>query len=149
MGSQEEDKIQGGLMERTLCIVKPDGVRRKLVGEVLRRIEGAGFGILDLKMLRLQREEAELLYDVHQGKPFFADLVEFMTSGPLVALLLEKENGISDLRSLLGKTDPSLAKRGTIRGDLGGTKQKNLVHASDSPLRAEKEIAVFFSEFGR
>lgn len=131
-------------MERTLCIVKPDGVRRRLVGEVLKRIERAGFKIEGLKMLRLKRQEAELLYDVHRGKPFFEDLVEFMTSGPIVAILLEKENGISDLRSLLGKTDPSLAKRGTIRGDLGGTKQRNLVHASDSPLRAKKEIAIFF-----
>jgi len=136
-------------MERTLCIIKPDGVKRRLVGEVLRRIEGAGFGILGLKMLRLKREEAELLYDVHQGKPFFADLVEFMTSDPLVVLLLEKDNGISDLRNLVGETDPSLARKGTIRGDLGGTKQRNLVHASDSPLRAEKEIAIFFPEFGR
>jgi len=75
--------------------------------------------------------------------------VDFMTSGPLVVLLLEKDNGISDSRDLVGETDPSLAKKGTIRGDLGGTKQKNLVHASDSPLRAEKEIAIFFPEFGR
>ncbi len=136
-------------MERTLCIIKPDGVRRRLVGEVLGRIERAGFEIVNLKMLKLQREEAELLYDVHQGEPFFADLVDFMTSGPLVVLLLEKDNGISDSRDLVGETDPSLAKKGTIRGDLGGTKQKNLVHASDSPLRAEKEIAIFFPEFGR
>lgn len=136
-------------MERTLCIIKPDGVRRRLVGEVLKRIEKAGFGIVDLKMLRLKREEAELLYSVHQGKPFFADLVEFMISGPLMAVLLEKENGIGDLRNLVGETDPSLAGRGTIRGDLRGTKQQNLVHASDSPIRAEKEIAIFFSKFGR
>ena len=131
-------------MERTLCIVKPDGVRRRLVGEVLKRIERAGFKIEGLRMLRLKRQEAEILYDVHQGKPFFEDLVEFMTQGPIVAILLEKENGISDLRSLVGMTDPSLAERGTIRGDLGGTKGENLVHASDSPLRAKKEIAIFF-----
>ena len=95
-------------------------------------------------MLRLNREQAELLYDIHLGKPFFEDLVKFMTSGPIVAILLEKENGISDLRDLIGETDPSLARRGTIRGDLGGTKQENLVHASDSPLRAEREILIFF-----
>ena len=136
-------------MEKTLCIIKPDGVRRGLVGEVLRRVERAEFRIRGLRMLRLKMEEAERLYDVHRGKPFFEDLLKFMTQGLIVVALLEKENGISDLRGMVGETDPSLAKLGTIRGDLGGTKRENVVHASDSPFRAKKEIALFFSEVFR
>ena len=135
-------------MERTLILVKPDGVRRGLVGEVISRIESKGYQITDLKLMNPTRALLEEHYAEHKGKPFFEPLVEFMLSGPIVAMIAEGERVIEGFRSLAGVTDPTVAAPGTIRGDLArdqGTKVvQNLVHGSDSPESANREIAIFF-----
>jgi len=133
-------------MEKTLLIIKPDGVERKVIGEVIRRVEKEGFQILQMKMIRMKRDEAERLYSIHQGKPFYPSLIEFIISGPVVLLLLERSNAILKLRELAGKTNPSEAGRGTLRGDFGTNIQVNVVHASDSRETAEREISIFFPE---
>ena len=134
--------------EKTLILVKPDGVRRGLVGEVIARIEGKGYTISSLRMLQADRALLERHYAEHQGKPFFEPLVEFMLSGPIVALVAEGNRVIEGFRSLAGVTDPTVAAPGTIRGDLArdqGTKVvQNIVHGSDSPESAAREIAIFF-----
>jgi nucleoside-diphosphate kinase len=136
------------VMERTLILVKPDGVRRGLVGEVISRIESKGYQITDLKLMNPTRALLEEHYAEHKGKPFFEPLVEFMLSGPIVAMIAEGQRVIEGFRSLAGVTDPTLAAPGTIRGDLArdqGTKVvQNLVHGSDSPESANREIAIFF-----
>ena len=132
------------LMERTLFIIKPDGVERKVVGEVIRRIEKEGFQILQMKMLRMTKQEAERLYAIHRDKEFYSSLIEFILSGSVVFLLLERQEAISKLRELAGKTNPVEAGKGTIRGDFGTTIQNNIVHASDSIETAEREITIFF-----
>jgi nucleoside-diphosphate kinase len=136
------------VMERTLILVKPDGVRRGLVGEVISRIESKGYQITDLKLLNPTRALLEEHYAEHKGKPFFEPLVEFMLSGPIVAMIAEGQRVIEGFRSLAGVTDPTVAAPGTIRGDLArdqGTKVvQNLVHGSDSPESANREIAIFF-----
>jgi nucleoside-diphosphate kinase len=135
-------------MERTLVLVKPDGVRRNLVGEVIARIERKGYSITNLRMLHADRALLEKHYAEHVGKPFYEPLVEFMLSGPIVALIAEGNRVIEGFRSLAGVTDPTLAAPGTIRGDLArdqGTKVvQNIVHGSDSVESAEREIALFF-----
>jgi len=131
--------------QKTLLIIKPDGVRRGLVGEVLRRIEAKGLRIVKLKMLRLRRECAERLYDIHKGKEFFEDLVSFMTSGPIVAAIVEGDNAVNVVRTLIGPTDGRKAPPGTIRGDYALSIKENIVHAADSAERAEYEISVVFS----
>ena len=135
-------------MERTLVLVKPDGVRRNLVGEVIARIERKGYSITHLRMLHADRALLEKHYAEHVGKPFYEPLVEFMLSGPIVALIAEGNRVIEGFRSLAGVTDPTLAAPGTIRGDLArdqGTKVvQNIVHGSDSVESAEREIALFF-----
>jgi len=135
-------------MERTLILVKPDGVRRGLVGEVISRIESKGYQITDLKLMTPTRALLEEHYAEHKGKPFFDPLVEFMLSGPIVAMVAEGQRVIEGFRSLAGVTDPTVAAPGTIRGDLArdqGTKVvQNLVHGSDSPESANREIAIFF-----
>lgn len=135
-------------MERTLILVKPDGVRRGLVGQVISRIESKGYQITDLKLMNPTRALLEEHYAEHKGKPFFEPLVEFMLSGPIVAMVAEGERVIEGFRSLAGVTDPTVAAPGTIRGDLArdqGTKVvQNLVHGSDSPESANREIAIFF-----
>ena len=135
-------------VERTLILVKPDGVRRGLVGEVISRIESKGYQITDLKLMNATRALLEELYAEHKGKPFFEPLVEFMLSGPIVAMVAEGERVIEGFRSLAGVTDPTVAAPGTIRGDLArdqGTKVvQNLVHGSDSTESANREIAIFF-----
>ena len=135
-------------MERTLILVKPDGVRRGLVGEVISRIESKGSQITDLKLMNPTRALLEEHYAEHKGKPFFDPLVEFMLSGPIVAMVAEGQRVIEGFRSLAGVTDPTVAAPGTIRGDLArdqGTKVvQNLVHGSDSPESANREIAIFF-----
>ena len=131
--------------QKTLLIVKPDGVRRRLVGEVLRRIEAKGLHIVKLKMLRLRRECAERLYDIHRGKEFFEDLVSFMTSGPIVATIVEGDDAVNVVRNLIGPTDGRKAPPGTIRGDYALSIKENIVHAADSAERAEYEISVVFS----
>jgi nucleoside-diphosphate kinase len=136
-------------IEETLVLVKPDGVARNLTGEVLRRIESKGFVIVDLKMVQADRTLLAAHYAEHEGKPFFEPLVEFMQSGPVVAVRVAGNRVIEGFLSLAGTTDPTTAAPGTIRGDLGrdwGLKvQQNLVHGSDSPESAARELALWFS----
>ena len=136
-------------LEETLVLVKPDGVARQLTGEVLRRIEAKGYEIVYLKMVTASRELLDSHYEEHQGKPFFEPLVEFMQSGPVVAVRVAGNGVIQGFRSLAGTTDPTSAAPGTIRGDLGrdwGLKvQQNLVHGSDSPESAARELALWFA----
>ena len=131
-------------IESTLLIVKPDGVRRGLIGEVLRRVEAKGLRIAELRMLSIDRPTAEEHYGEHRDKPFFAELVEFITSGPVVVARLEGEGAIDVWRTLMGPTDPAAAPPGTIRGDLGLLITENVVHGSDSPQSAERELGLFF-----
>ncbi len=133
------------MLQRTLGIVKPDGIRRGLLGEVLKRIEDSGLRVVALKMKQLTKEEAEGFYYVHKEKPFFKGLVEFMTSGPVVLFVLEGEDTIERYRKLMGATDPKKAERGTIRADLAESLEHNTVHGSDSPDSAGYEISYFFS----
>lgn len=132
--------------ERTLAILKPDCVRQERIGEVLRRIQNAGFQIRAMKMLTMSKAEAEGFYAVHRDKPFFDELTDFMSSGPSVPLVLEKEDAIEDFRDLIGATDPQEAAEGTIRSDYAASIQKNIVHGSDSPENGRKETAYFFAE---
>ncbi|EYT52921.1 MULTISPECIES: nucleoside-diphosphate kinase [Kocuria] len=135
--------------ERTLVLVKPDGVARGLTGEVLARIEAKGYRLVDLRLLHAERSVLEQHYAEHQGKPFYEPLVEFMLSGPVVAAVVEGHRVIEGFRSLAGTTEPTTAAPGTIRGDLGrdwGEKvQQNIVHGSDSPESAEREIGIWFA----
>ncbi|MCX6137044.1 MAG: nucleoside-diphosphate kinase [Ignavibacteriales bacterium] len=133
-------------MERTLCIMKPDCVRKNLQGEVLARIQKAGFTVLGMKQLRLTLEEAGAFYAVHKGRPFYDGLVEFMTSGPCVPVALEKENAVADYRTLIGATDPKDAAEGTVRKLYADNKGENIVHGSDSAENGKIEIAFFFAE---
>ncbi|HEY9165966.1 MAG TPA: nucleoside-diphosphate kinase [Candidatus Kryptonia bacterium] len=133
-------------MSRTLAILKPDCVKKNLIGEVIARIQRANFKIVALKMVRLTKENAGGFYAVHKERPFYKDLVEFMTSGPCVPIILEKENAFDEFRELIGATDPKDAAPGTIRRDFAANKQENIVHGSDSPENAEREIAFFFSD---
>ncbi|MCX6002402.1 MAG: nucleoside-diphosphate kinase [Chloroflexi bacterium] len=132
-------------MERTLILVKPDGVQRCIAGEILSRLERRGLKIAGLKMLQLDTALAEKHYAVHKEKPFFNDLVKFITSGPIIAAVLEGENAIESTRQTMGATDPKKAAPGTIRADLGINMEHNLIHGSDSPENAEKEIGIFFT----
>ena len=132
-------------LERTLSIVKPDGVRGNLIGEVYRRFEKAGLSIIAARMLHLSQREAEGFYAVHRERPFFTDLVRFMISGPVVLQVLEGENAISRNRDIMGATDPKKAAPGTIRADLATSIEQNVVHGSDAPDTAAREIAYFFS----
>ena len=131
--------------QRTLTIVKPDAVSGGLAGEILRRFEQAGFRIIGVKMVRLDRRGAEGFYAVHRGKPFFEDLCAFMSSGPIVVAALEAEDVIKRLRDLMGATDPARAAEGTIRRQYGSSIQRNAVHGSDSEGSAAVEIPYFFS----
>jgi nucleoside-diphosphate kinase len=133
-------------IERTLSIVKPDGVARNLIGEVLRRLEKAGLRIVAARMMHLSQQEAEGFYTVHRERPFFKDLVKFMTSGPVLVQVLEGEGAIAKNREVMGATDPKKAESGTIRADLASTIDENVVHGSDAPDTAAREIAYFFRE---
>jgi nucleoside-diphosphate kinase len=133
-------------IERTLSIVKPDGVARNLIGEVLRRLEKAGLRIVAARMMHLSQQEAEGFYAVHRERPFFKDLVKFMTSGPVLVQALEGEGAIAKNREVMGATDPKKAAAGTIRADLASTIDENVVHGSDAPDTAAREIAYFFRE---
>jgi nucleoside-diphosphate kinase len=137
-------------LERTLILVKPDGVARSLVGEVVSRVENKGYQIVGLKMLTPTREILAKHYAEHEGKPFYEPLIEFMLSGPIVAMIAQGNRVIEGFRKLAGTTDPTTAEPGTIRGDLArdqGTKVvQNIVHGSDSPESAAREIAIFFPE---
>ncbi len=133
-------------MERTLAILKPDCVRKDLVGEVIRRIQEAGFKIRALKMVKLTKAEAEGFYDVHRGRPFFDELTDFMSSGPCVPIVLEKENAVADFRNLIGATDPAEAEEGTIRRAFADNKGQNIVHGSDSEENGKLESNYYFPE---
>ncbi|MBS4028230.1 MAG: nucleoside-diphosphate kinase [Ignavibacteriales bacterium] len=133
-------------LERTLAILKPDCVRKQLIGEVTARIQKAGFKILGMKMTRLTKETAGGFYAVHKGRPFYDGLVEFMSSGACVPIALEKENAVADYRTLIGATDPKDAAEGTIRKLYADNKGENIVHGSDSAENGRIEIAYFFSE---
>ncbi|MGH8231639.1 MAG: nucleoside-diphosphate kinase [Steroidobacteraceae bacterium] len=132
-------------VERTLSIVKPDGVARSLIGEVYRRFESAGLRIVAARMLKLTQQQAELFYAVHRERPFFHDLVRYMSSGPVMTQVLEGEGSIAKNRDIMGATDPKKAAPGTIRADLAHSIEQNVVHGSDSPDTAAGEIAFFFS----
>ncbi len=131
-------------MQRTLCILKPDAVARNLVGELIARIEQAGFTLLAARMDRLDQERAGGFYAEHRGKPFFNGLIQFMTSGPVMPMVLERENAIQGLRDLMGATNPKEAAPGTLRAKYGQSIDVNSIHGSDSAASAEREIAYFF-----
>ncbi|HFC47011.1 MAG TPA: nucleoside-diphosphate kinase [Dissulfuribacter thermophilus] len=133
-------------MERTLSIIKPDGVSRGLIGEVIKRFEKEGIRIAAMKMIHMTKKEAEGFYAVHREKPFFDSLTDFMSSGPIVVMVLEGEDVIQRNRDLMGATNYKEAKPGTIRADFATDIEKNVVHGSDSPENAKIEIAYFFSE---
>ncbi len=134
-------------MERTLSIIKPDGVARGLIGEVIRRFESNGIRIAAMKMLQMTKAQAEGFYAVHRERPFFDSLTRFMSSGPVVVMVLEGENVIEKNRTLMGATDPRQAAEGTIRRDFGTEIEKNVVHGSDAPETAAFEIGYFFNRF--
>jgi nucleoside-diphosphate kinase len=133
-------------IERTLSIIKPDGVGRNLIGEVLNRFEKAGLKVVAARMMHLSQKEAEGFYAVHRERPFFKDLVRFMTSGPALVLVLEGEGAIARNREVMGATDPKKAAKGTIRADLASSIDENVVHGSDAADTAAREIAYFFRE---
>lgn len=130
---------------KTLAILKPDCVQKNLIGQVISKISEAGFKIKAIKMLHLTKESAGGFYEIHKDRPFYKDLIEFMTSGPCIPIALEKENAVEDFRQLLGATDPQQAVEGTIRKLYADSKQYNICHGSDSDENAEKEISHFFS----
>ena len=131
-------------LQRTLSIIKPDAVRRNLIGAILARLEQQGFTIVTAKMVRLSKEQAEGFYAEHQGKPFFEPLVAYMTSAPVLVSVLEEENAVQDYRTLMGATNPEAAAEGTIRRDFALSQRENSVHGSDSLESAAREIAYFF-----
>ncbi|MCP4569305.1 MAG: nucleoside-diphosphate kinase [FCB group bacterium] len=131
-------------MERTLLIIKPDATERHLIGHIVSRLEKAGFAITAMKTHRLDKAEARRFYAVHEGKPFMDDLTDYMASGVIVPMVLEKNGAITGLRTLIGATDPAEADCGTLRQEIGRDKQRNSVHASDSTESAETEIPFFF-----
>ncbi len=133
-------------VERTFSIVKPDGVAKNLIGEVYRRFEKAGLKVVAAKMIRLRQDQAEGFYAVHKARPFYADLVRYMISGPVMVQVLEGENAIKANRDIMGATNPKQAAPGTIRADFAASIEENVVHGSDGPETAATEIAFFFSE---
>lgn len=132
-------------MERTFIAIKPDGVQRKLVGEVIRRFETKGFTLIGLKFMSVSRELAEKHYDVHKERPFFKGLVEFITSGPVVAMVFEGDGVVASARKIIGATNPLNAEPGTIRGDFGVSIGRNLIHGSDAVETAQREISLWFT----
>jgi nucleoside-diphosphate kinase len=133
-------------MERTLVLIKPDAMRRQLAGEILARLERRGLTVRAAKLVTVSRELAERHYDEHKEKPFFGELVDFITSGPTLALALEGEGAISVVRKTMGATNPADAEPGSIRGDLALSMPDNLVHGSDAPKTAERELALWFGD---
>jgi len=134
------------MAEKTLMIVKPDAVGKNVIGQVVDRVEGHGFIVRQLRMLSLSREKAESFYDIHKERPFFGELVDFMISGPVVPMVLEREDAVPCLREFIGPTNSEEASAGTIRGDFGTDVQCNAVHASDSIENARREIDFFFGD---
>jgi nucleoside-diphosphate kinase len=133
-------------MEKTLSIIKPDGVAKGVTGEVVRRLEQAGIRICAMKMIRLTLDQAGMFYAVHKDRPFYGSLTEFMTSGPIVAMVLTGENVVPRYRELMGATNPKDAAPGTIRHDFASNVEKNIVHGSDGPETAAQEIKFFFND---
>ncbi|MGB3492961.1 MAG: nucleoside-diphosphate kinase [Elainellaceae cyanobacterium] len=133
-------------MERTFLAIKPDGVQRGLIGDIIRRFETKGFTLVGLKLMQVSRELAETHYGVHKERPFFAGLVDFITSGPVVAMVWEGEGVIASARKIIGATNPLTSEPGTIRGDFGVSIGRNLIHGSDAPETAQQEIGLWFSE---
>lgn len=133
-------------VERTLSIIKPDGVQKNLIGEIYRRFEAAGLQIVAAKMIRLRQDQAEGFYAVHKARPFFPDLVKYMISGPVIVQVLEGENAVQVHRDLMGATNPANAAPGTIRKDFAASIEENVVHGSDAAETAKNEIAFFFGE---
>ncbi len=132
-------------MEKTLSIVKPDGIQKHLIGEIIKRFENNGLKVIGLKMISMNKKEAEGFYAVHRGKPFFESLTTFMSSGPCVVMVLQGERAISMIRELMGATDPKQAKGGTLRHEFATNIEKNVVHGSDAPETAAFEIRYFFN----
>jgi len=133
-------------LERTFLAIKPDGVQRKLVSEIIRRFETKGFTLVGLKLMNVSRELAETHYGVHRERPFFAGLVDFITSGPVVAMVWEGEGVIASARKIIGATNPLNSEPGTIRGDFGVNVGRNLIHGSDAPETAQQEIGLWFKD---
>ena len=133
------------MSQRTLSIIKPDGLRQGVAGKVIARLEEAGFKILGLRMIQMSKKQAEGFYAIHKERPFFSSLTDFMSSGPAIVLVLEKDNAIEDLRKLMGATDPAKADEGTIRKDYATSVEANIIHGSDSPESAAAEIPFFFT----
>lgn len=133
-------------MERTFIAIKPDGVQRKLIGEVIRRFEAKGFTLVGLKLMQVSQELAEEHYSVHKERPFFGSLIEFITSGPLVAMVWEGEGVVASARKIIGATNPLTAEPGTIRGDFGISVGRNLIHGSDGIETAQTEIKLWFQD---
>jgi nucleoside-diphosphate kinase len=132
------------MIEKTLAIIKPDAVKKNVIGKIIQRIEEEGFEISGLKMLHLTKEEAEGFYIVHKAKPFYGSLTDFMSSGKIVVMILERENAIEKWRKTMGVTDPALAEPGTIRHQFGFSVERNATHGSDAPQTAEWEINYFY-----
>lgn len=132
-------------IERTFAIIKPGVLQRRLVGEVLSRIEKKGFNIIGMKLLTISKETAEKQYSEHKGKDFYEPLMDYMTAAPSIVMVLERENAIAALRQIAGKTNPDEAAPGTLRGDFAVITRRNILHASDSPESAKREAALFFS----
>lgn len=133
-------------MERTFTMVKPDGVRKAVIGEVVGRYEKAGLKIVGMKLMRLSKDKAEELYSIHKGKPFYNELVDFILSGPVVPMVIEGENAVSRVRDIMGATNPKEAAPGTIRGDFAEEISENIVHGADSVESANREIPIFFQD---
>ncbi len=133
-------------MERTFVMIKPDGVQRRLVGTIIARFERKGLKLVGLKLLRLTEEKAAQLYSIHRERPFFSELVRFVTSGPVVVMVWEGPGAVAIVRRIIGATDAASAEPGTVRGDFGLSVQMNLVHASDSPMSVARELPLLFSQ---
>lgn len=134
------------VVQRTFVMIKPDGVRRGLIGEIIQRFERRGMKIVGMKLLKMSRETAEKLYEEHKGKSFYEELVNYITSGPVVCMVIEADDAVNVIRKMIGNTDPKEAPPGTIRGDYGLSKSENTIHASDSIEKAQREISIFFNE---
>jgi nucleoside-diphosphate kinase len=137
------------VIEQTLAIIKPDAVSRGLIGKILARVEEQGFRVRALRMVQLSKQTAQAFYQVHAERPFYESLITYMSSGPVVPMLLERENAIQSLRDLMGATNPQQAAPGTIRRDYGENIERNAIHGSDAAATASVEIAFFFSHFER
>ena len=133
-------------MERTLCIIKPDAVKKKVQGNIIQMLLDAGFKIRAMKLVQLSKTQAQKFYEVHKERPFYGELVDFMTSGPVIPIALEKDNAVLDYRELIGATDPAEAKEGTVRKKFAGSKAENAVHGSDSVENGLIEVGFFFPE---